>query len=291
MKFSIWPSPHHQWEDVVRLATHADQSGWDRILFSDHFMADNGPAPTLECWASLSALAALTSNVDLGSLVSSVSYRHPAVLANAAVTIDRISQGRLVLGLGAGWQQNEHRAYGIPLLSVGERLDRFEEACRITAGLLRQDHTTFIGRYFTTDEAEVSLEATDRIIPLLLGGPGERRTVRIVAELADEWNCWGRPEVIAAKSAVLDRHCHDVSRDPASISRSAQALVYLSEDAEWVRQRRERAATLPMPAIVGTPDEIADELRAYRAAGVDHFVMPDFNLGPVDRALQTMTSS
>src|SRR5689334_21581733 len=141
MRFSIWPNPTNPWFEVVELVQHCEATGWDGAYYADHFMpndpagAEPSDGPTLECWAVLSELAAATERVRLAPLVSCNTYRHPAVLAKIATTVDQISGGRLLLGLGAGWQVNEHAAYGIELPGVKGRLDRFEEACAIVTSL------------------------------------------------------------------------------------------------------------------------------------------------------------
>src|SRR5579872_5321231 len=133
MRFAIWPAPTRPYDEILELVTHCEATGWDGVYFADHFMPHGpGDAPTdgdtLECWSVIAALAATVPRLRISPLVTSVTYRHPAVLAKIAAAVDRISNGRLLLGVGAGWQENEHAAYGIPLGSVTERLDRFEEA-------------------------------------------------------------------------------------------------------------------------------------------------------------------
>ncbi|MBV9730581.1 MAG: LLM class flavin-dependent oxidoreductase, partial [Pseudonocardiales bacterium] len=137
MKFSICLTPSYAWADVLRVAEHTERSGWEGVWFPDHFMPSEGELsrPVLECWATLAGLAAVVPRVRLGALVCGNTYRHPAVLANTAVAADHVSGGRVVLGLGAGWQENEHTAYGIHFGSTGERLDRLEEACQVIRGL------------------------------------------------------------------------------------------------------------------------------------------------------------
>lgn len=288
MEFSLWPTPHHEWDDVVRVSKHAEDTGWDRVLFTDHFMSPDGNAPTLECWTTVSALAVHLSRVQIGSLVSSVTYRNPAVLAKMAATIDHISGGRLVLGVGAGWQENEYTAYGMEFGDVRSRSDRLNEACQVINTLFSHDRSDFDGAYFSLDNAPLNPKPVQSRIPLLVGGGGERTTMRIAASYADEWNVWGLPDVLRNKSVVLDEHCRQLGRDPSSIARSAQTLVYLSEDEGWLRDRREKVAKLSMPALVGTPGEIADAMNEYAEIGVTQFVVPDFNLGPPDRAMKTM---
>ena len=150
MHFSVWPNASQSWSEIVAMARHAEQTGWDGVWIADHFMpnGDDVSGPVHEGWALISGLAAVVPRVRIGALVSGNTYRHPAVLAKTAVTADHISGGRVVLGLGAGWQENEHRHYGIPLGTAGERLGRLEEACQVVKGLLRQDRTTIEGRYY-----------------------------------------------------------------------------------------------------------------------------------------------
>jgi F420-dependent oxidoreductase-like protein len=281
----------HSWDDLRALAAHADATGWDGVYFADHFMPNDveGDRPldgdTLECWSVLAALASVTTRVRLGPLVCGNTYRHPAVLAKQAATVDNISDGRVVLGVGAGWQVNEHRAYGIDLHSTKERLDRFEEACAILRSLLGSPRTTFAGRHYTITDAPCQPAPVQDPLPLLVGGGGEKRTLRIAAEYADEWNVWGTADLVAAKSAVLARHCDDVGRDPATIAHSSQALLFLSEDLDWLAGKRTQDAGRPV--IVGTPDEVAETVIAYRDAGLDELIVPDWNFGPLQRTKDT----
>jgi F420-dependent oxidoreductase-like protein len=292
MRFSIWPQGNRPWADTLAITLHAEQTGWDGVYFADHFMA-NDPAggapndePVLECWATLTGLAVATSRLRIGSLVCGNLYRHPALLANIATTVDNISDGRLVLGLGAGWQRNEHEAYGIDLLDTRTRLDRFEEACAIVRSLLHEERTTFAGEHYTVTDAPCQPRPVQEHLPLLLGASGERRTLRMVAEHADEWNVWSTPESFAQKTGVLARHCEDIGREPGSVVKSTQAMVYLSEDEEWLAKWRTRDIGRPM--IVGNPEEVVDIVGRYRDVGVDELVVPDWTMGPVGRTRDTM---
>jgi alkanesulfonate monooxygenase SsuD/methylene tetrahydromethanopterin reductase-like flavin-dependent oxidoreductase (luciferase family) len=242
--------------------------------------------PVLECWSVLSALAAETQRLRLGSLVSGNLYRHPAVLANAAATIDHISGGRFVVGLGAGWQVNEHAAYGIDLLDVGPRLDRFEEACAVINGLLGQARTTFAGTSYRITDAPCDPKPVQAHLPLLIGGSGEKRTMRIAARYADEWNAWGTAEDFRRRTPVLAAHCDAVDRDPAAIARSTQALVYLSTNEEWLAPlRRDPSARA---RLLGTPAEVVEQVAAYDAVGVDELIIPDWMMGSAARTVDTL---
>jgi len=286
MEFAVWPGTSQPWPDILEVARHVELTGWGRVYVADHFMSndDTAEGPMLECWAVVTALAAAVPRVGIGTLVCGNTYRHPAILANQAATADVISGGRVILGLGAGWQQNEHDKYGIELFGVKERMDRFAEACAIVRSLTTQERTTFHGRHYRLTDAP--MEPKPIGLPLLVGGGGERRTLRIAAEHAQEWNVWSTPDVFTHKSAVLDRHCHDLGRDPAEIRRSTQALLFLSDDEEWLGRIRER--DIGRAAIIGTPAEVVDVVGAYRDAGVDELIVPDFTLGTGARRLETL---
>jgi F420-dependent oxidoreductase-like protein len=288
MRFSVWPSPQQPWEQVVEVARHAEATGWDGIWFADHFMPNGNDVggPTLECWSVVSALAATVPRVRLGTLVCGNTYRHPAVLANIAATTDRISGGRLVLGLGAGWQENEHRAYGIDYATTGERLSRLEEACQVVKGLTSQERTTFSGRHYRLIDAPLEPKPVQDPLPLLVGGGGEKVTMRIAATYADEWNVWGTPETLRHKGGVLERHCEAVGRDAGTIARSAQALLFLGDDAGWLERMRQSSGG--RPAIIGTVDEVREVVAAYAEAGVDELIVPDFTLGEPARRRDTL---
>jgi F420-dependent oxidoreductase-like protein len=276
MRFSVWPTTRQPWPDFMEISTHVEATGWDGIWAADHFMPAAPPldAPTLECWTVLAALASIIPRVRLGSLVVGNTYRHPAVLANIAATLDQVCEGRLVLGLGAGWQVNEHEAYGLNLPSVPERLARLEEACAIVKGLLRQPRTTFEGKFYRVVDAPLEPKPVQENLPLLIGGGGERVTLRIAARFADEWNTWGTPEVLSHKASVLDRHCEALGRDPTTITRSAQAIV---------EPQVADVHTRPYPAaparIGGTTEQLRDEVGRYREAGVNELIVPDWNTG------------
>src|SRR5215469_4116569 len=158
MRFGIWPYAAQPWDGVREIAAHCEQTGWDAVYVADHFMpnAPGTDAPdgdVLECWSVIAALAAVVPRMRLAPLVTSVTYRQPAVLANIAAAVDRVSGGRLTLGVGAGWQENEHAAYGLALGTVVERMDRFEEAVQVLRSLLCESRTTFSGQYYDLQDA------------------------------------------------------------------------------------------------------------------------------------------
>jgi len=281
MRLSLWPFAHQPWSDIVDAVSHADETGWDGIYVADHFMGDGGsfgPAstPMLEATALISALAARTERVRLGSLVLGNTYRHPAVVANWAATVDQLSGGRLVLGVGAGWQQNEHEQYGIDLPPARELVDRFDEACQVLTGLLREPTTTLDGDHYRLTDAVSEPKPVQDPLPLLIGGKGNRM-LGIVARLADEWNMWGLAPTIAERAAVLDRKCEAIGRDPSTIVRSAQALVLVTSDEAQAERFVERVA--PRAAIAGPPERFAEAVDQWREAGVSEVIVPDVALG------------
>ena len=288
MRFSFWPTPTQPYQEVLRLARHVESSGWDGLWYADHFMpnADDTSAPWPEAWTTLAALGAQVPRLRLGTLVAGNTYRHPAVLAKMAATLDHITGGRVVLGLGSGWQENEHRQYGIPFHTVGERLRRLDEACQVIKLLFSETKSSFEGRYYQLDAASLEPKPVQNPLPLLIGGGGEKMTLKITARHADEWNVWGSPEVLRHKMSVLDGHCTDVGRDPAAIKRTAVALVFMSDDESYLE--RMRSANIPQPHLIGTPEQIRGEMDAYVSLGVDEFIVPAFNLGDVDRQIATL---
>lgn len=193
------------------------ESGWT----FDHFypIFSDSAGPCLEGWTTLTALAQATKRLRLGTLVTGIHYRHPAVLANMAAALDVISEGRLELGIGAGWNEEESGAYGIELGSVKERFDRFEEACQVLTSLLSEATTNFDGRYYQLKDARNEPKGPQRPHPpICIGGSGEKRTLRTAARFADHWNfVGGTPEQFSHARKVLHQHCADIGRDPADI--------------------------------------------------------------------------
>jgi F420-dependent oxidoreductase-like protein len=249
---------------------HVEALGFDGVYVCDHFMPyeSNGLAAdgaVLEGWTTLAALAGHTRRLRLGTLVLGSSYRHPAVLANMAAAMDHVTGGRFVLGLGAGGQVNEHQAYGLSLLSIGRRLDAFEEACAVVRSLLRAPRTTFDGAFYQLTDAPCDPKPVQDPLPLLIGGGGERRTLRIAARFADEWHVWATPAQFRRKSDILDRHCEDLGRDPSTIRRATGALVQVSDE----------PAAADAVDVSGSPARVLDALGAYRDAGVDEFIVRD----------------
>jgi len=246
------PPQHGTWNaflDVWRAADEIEvfESAWTM----DHFYPLTPPlnGTHLESWTMLAALAQATKRLRLGCMVNGMHYRHPAVTANAAVTVDHISGGRFALGVGAGWFEPESKAYGIPLGTLKERHDRFDEGVEIIVSLLSNEHTTFRGRYYTLTDARCEPKPLQRPLPIVIGGKGPKRTLRTVARFAHHWDMTmpESPQNWRRLGGVLDEHCRAVGRDPSEIRRSIHLM--------WPADADCRA--------------LADQARAFAEAGVD----------------------
>jgi F420-dependent oxidoreductase-like protein len=290
MRFSVWPSLSQPWSGVLEVVAHAEATGWDGVYVADHFMADGERAgdtltPMLEATAAMAALAQATERVRLGSLVFGITYRHPAVLAKWAATVDHIAGGRLLLGVGAGWQENEHEQYGIELGPPGVRIDRFVEALDVLTGLLRQPVTSFTGKHYSVTDAVAEPKPVQHPLPLLIGGKGDRM-LGVVARYADEWNMWASPDTFAERSGALDARCAAIDRDPSSIARSCQALWFVGVDDAKVDALIERVA--PRPAVGGGVERLIESVHGWADVGVDEVIVPDFTLGTGPERLERL---
>jgi F420-dependent oxidoreductase-like protein len=236
VRFAFKTAPQNTtWDDMLAVWKEADgieifESGW---VF-DHFypIVGDSHGPCMEGWVALTALAQATTRLRLGNLVTGIHYRHPAVLANMVSTIDIISGGRLELGIGAGWNEEESGAYGIELGSRRERSDRFEEGVQVLISLLSQPTTTFEGEYYQLKDAWNEPKGPQQPHPpICVGGSGERRTLLTTAKYAQHWNfTGGKPEDFAHKRDVLHAHCQAVGRDPAEIMLSSHVVLSADHD-------------------------------------------------------------
>ena len=241
MRFAFKTAPQNTtWADMLAVWQAADdievfESGWTFDHFYPIFSDSTGPC--MEGWTTLTALAQATKRLRLGTLVTGIHYRHPALLANMASTLDIISNGRLELGIGAGWNEEESGAYGIELGSVKDRSDRLDEACEILIGLMSQETTTVKGRMFTLDNARNEPKGPQKPhVPICIGGSGEKRTLKTAAKYAQHWNfVGGTPEEFAHKRDVLHAHCADIGRDPSEILLSSH-LFYAGDPAATAAQ-------------------------------------------------------
>lgn len=231
LRFGIKTAPQNTtYEDMLRVWQEADEIPViEHAWLFDHFMPlGNDPTgPCLEGWSLLSAFAALTKRLRLGLMVTGNTYRHPAILANIGATVDVISHGRLDFGIGAGWNELEHNAYGIPLYKPGERLRRFGEACEVIKLMWTETAPDFDGRYYQLKGARCEPKPVQKPYPpFVIGGSGEKLTLRITAQYADIWNfVGGSTEDFRHKSQVLDDHCAAIGRDPSEIDRSVQLVI------------------------------------------------------------------
>ena len=272
------------WQELLEFWQEIDRGdAFDSLWLMDHFVTGFGGAfgsegPCMEGWTALAALAQATSRVRLGILVTGNTYRHPAILAKQATTVDQISNGRLIFGLGAAWHEYEHQAFGVRLPPVKERLDRLEEAVHVIKALWTEDRPSFVGEYYSLDKPPYNPPNVQTPHPpFLIGGGGEKRTLRIVAQYADIANVMGTPDEVKHKFAVLDEHCAKLGRDPKSIRRTIQAPLFLNEDPGF-RERvlqgfaAARGGTPEEAAealLIGGPDEVIEKIKRYEAAGVE----------------------
>jgi F420-dependent oxidoreductase-like protein len=299
MRFGVFTSLMAQtWPGVLELWQHLERTGWDIACVADHFMPNtrDREGAVLEAWSTLSALAAVVPRMRIGTIVLGNTYRHPAVLAKMAAQVDIITGGRLVLGLGAAWQQNEHEAYGIPFYTVRERLERLDEACTVIRSLWTQQRSNFQGRYYQLSDAPLEPKPVQKPRPeLMIGGGGERLTLRVVARQADHWNVWAGPKVLARKTAILEEHCSKAGRDSKTIQRSVNMALLITDRkgdvdrlAETIAARMgSHAADARDTCLAGTPDQIREQLTRLQAVGATTVFIPTM-FRPLDELRRDM---
>jgi F420-dependent oxidoreductase-like protein len=268
-------------DDMRVLWRKLDDHGVDWISAWDHFYEappKGGTEPHFEALATLGALAAETKQARIGCLVFYVGYRNPALLAKAATTLDHITGGRFELGIGAGWHIWEASAYGYPFPDIGTRLDMLEEAAQIIRRMLTEDRTTFSGKHYQVDNASCLPRPVQDRLPIWIGGVGEKRTLKIVADHADGWNAaYLSPEEFGRVNEVLNHWCEDENRDPESLKRAANVTFNLGLSEQEVQQQRQRlqddwgsqAARIEQGALLCTPDQAVDRMMEYAEAGAD----------------------
>lgn len=268
------------WPALRDAAVFADRLGYDSLWTWDHFYAIAGPAdrPNHEGWQILPAWAAITERAKIGMLVTGITHRHPAILAKMAITLDHISNGRAILGIGAAWNELEHGAYGMALGTRKERSDRFAEATRLIRALLTRGRVSFEGRYYQLKDARADPPPVQKKLPILIGGGGEQRTLRTTARYADMWHGYGSPEQIAQKMEILRGHCADVGRDPSEIRVFGGGQLIVRDDQRGIDARlREmeeaHGGWRPAAPTAGTAEAVAQRLAAYARAGVHGFIV------------------
>jgi F420-dependent oxidoreductase-like protein len=266
---------HTNIAELQELWARIETLGFDWISIWDHFYAADatGDPHCLEAITTHTALALSTTKVTCGSLVYSAGYRHPAVLANAMATLDQIANGRVVLGLGGGWLQNEYDVYGMHYGTPGERLRMLGEYVQCVRGLLTQDRTTFAGEFFNLTEAQCEPKPVQARLPIWIGGGGEKVTLRIAAQYADGWNVpFIPPEAWAHKAAVLDEHCADVGRDPSEIMKTVNVGMAFTD--EELKRQFGRMSNFVKPGVLsGSVQEMVDKVGAYIAAGAQSVIL------------------
>jgi F420-dependent oxidoreductase-like protein len=296
------PSDIEMFDRTLAAAQAADAGGYESLWVMDHFWQLpplGGPdAPILEGYTLLGALAARTERVKLGTLVTGVTYRNPALVAKMVTTLDVISHGRAILGIGAAWYDVEHEGLGFAYPSDRERLDRLEEAVQICRAMLREERPTFNGKYYSVKDARnVPGPVQPGGIPIMIGGSGEKWTLKLVAQYADMCNVSGGPATIRHKLDVLRAHCSSVGRDPSEITTTRLGTLALAKDANEAAQTRSFLEGVMGDALeeqftLGTEDDVLKQVDELAASGIDCLIfnMPLSDPETVARVGEILTS-
>jgi F420-dependent oxidoreductase-like protein len=277
-----------QWKNIVQWT---EELGFESLWRSDHFFSFFGPSRNIDSLDTMIAhtyTAAMSSRIKFGPLVLSMTFRHPAVLARMAAAVDQLSGGRFILGVGAGWNETEHEAYGIELPPLKRRMDNLEESVQVIKALFENQTANYKGQIYTLDDAPMNPKPAASPIPLLIGGGGEQRTLRMVARYATEWNApiMGGLDVYKQKAQVLEQHCEAEKRDPKTIDRSAMT-GYISGENQAEVDRKVQAAIdsapprfrsadtkrPPMTALWGTPSRIIEQIKEIEDAGISRLML------------------
>jgi F420-dependent oxidoreductase-like protein len=288
------PQQGATYDQLLNVAKTAEAEGFDAFFRSDHYLrmgpGDPGPGPT-DAWVTLGALARETSTIRLGTLVSSATFRHPGILAIQVAQVDAMSGGRVELGLGTGWFEQEHKAYGIPFPPLGERFERLEEQLAIVSGLWttpKGDTFTHQGRHYQLDNSPALPKPVQSPKPpIIVGGGGQKRTPRLVATYADEFNLpFQGPEQAAAAFARVRQACEDQGRDPASVRYSAAIVVCCGSDEPEYRRRAEAigrdADQLRNQGAAGVVDEVVEKLHAFAEVGTERAYLQVLDVDDLD---------
>ena len=278
MRFGLqlW-SQSTSWPDFRDAALRAEAAGWDSIWTWDHLLAIFGPweQPILEGWTTMAGLAPLTSRVRLGLMVGANTFRQPGLTTKLATTLDHLSDGRAVLGIGGAWFEREHDAFGIDFgASPGERLDRLDESVAIIRRLLDGERVTHDGPVYQLHDAVCEPRPVQARLPILIGGSGRQKTLRIVAERADGWNTSGTIDEVREIVDVLRGHADAVGRDLSTLEMTISFPIVIDDDAAEARRRMEAAMAAngvtsmgAGPHLTGSPAEVADAIRPFRDLG------------------------
>jgi len=267
------------WEEIKSVLEVMEAGRWSSVYTYDHFVppwtrtadvAESDLHPTMEGWSLLAGMAAVTSRLELGVLVSGNTYRNPALMAKMAATIDEISGGRVILGIGAGWNIREHQAYGWEFPSMKERQDRLEEACELIHKLLTAERfVDFEGKYYTLKQAPFAPKGVKRKIPVMVGGTGPKRTLRTLAMYGDIMNVIAGPEELRELIGVLEGHCEAIGRDPSEIRKSVHVPMRIERDERKARELRQGDDW----RMIGPPNYVIDRARDFIEAGTEEFML------------------
>ncbi len=295
MDLRIFTEPHQgaTYDQVLAAARTTEDCGFDGFFRSDHYLrmtpGDPLPGPT-DAWITLAGLARETSRIRLGTLVSPATFRLPSALAISVAQVDAMSGGRIELGLGTGWFEAEHRAYGIPFPGVHERFDVFEEQLEIVTGLWSTpvgEKFSFQGRHYTLSDSPALPKPLQDPVPLIVGGGGRRRTPALAARFATEFNTGFVPaEVVAERFERVRAACREAGRDPADLVYSVALEALVGRDDAELRRRADRVGVDPAEraanGLVGTPEQVVDRIGAYAQAGATRIYLQLWDLADLD---------
>jgi F420-dependent oxidoreductase-like protein len=282
------------WADTKAHIQHAERDGFDSFWVMDHFyqLPVHGPEqePFLDAWTVLPALAAVTSRIRLGAMVSPVGYRNPALLARMAASLDHISNGRMNFGFGAGGYRPEYRSYGFEFIEKSStRLEQMKEALQLILALWTEPRCTFHGKYFHVEEAILEPKPLQKPHPpILIGGVGPKITLRLIAEMGEACNLWGPPDEFVKQRDILKRHCDDIGRDESTIEKTTYDLVICAPDESALKEKIARLlpkGVEPWMALVGTPAQLLDVVGDYERVGADQLCIDFAGNDPESYAL------
>lgn len=272
-------------DSLKKLATTAENNGFDSFWVMDHFhqipMIGKVEEPMLESWTTLSVVAGLTTKIKLGTLVTGIMYRYPAILAKVAATLDVLSKGRLFMGIGAAWNEEESNAYGIHFPAASERMSRLEEAIQIIRKMWTEEPSaSFNGIYYQIRNAYCNPKPIQKPSPpILVGGSGERKTLKIVAKYADACNLFGSAETVKRKLNILKEHCKSVGRDYNSILKTKLSIIVV-EDEKQTSEKKIEQIFKGMPeeqirefAIYGTPEDVLRQIESFEQVGIQYLIV------------------
>jgi F420-dependent oxidoreductase-like protein len=272
-------------DSLKNLVTRAEIRGFDSFWVMDHFhqipFVGKPEEPMLESWTTISVLAGITTKIKLGTLMTGIIYRHPSILAKIGATLDVLSKGRLFIGIGAAWNEEESAAYGIPFPSTKERFSRLEEAIQIIRKMWTEEPSaSFNGQYYQIKNAFCNPKPIQKPSPpIMVGGSGERQTLRIVAKYADACNLFGSAETVKRKLSILKEHCRSVGRDYDSILKTKLGVVVIDDDKEMARKRLQQISKgIPEEqinefAIYGTPEDVLRQKESLEDAGIQYLIV------------------